>query len=38
MNTRPVSAHVLDAAIQWQLNMDGSSGNDAELARWLAAD
>ncbi|EGH95045.1 MULTISPECIES: FecR domain-containing protein [Pseudomonas syringae group] len=41
MNTRPVSARVLDAAIEWQLNMDGNSGSEAdraELARWLAAD
>lgn len=38
MNARPVSARVLDAAIQWQLNMDSNDGNDAELARWLAAD
>ncbi|MEQ4310529.1 FecR family protein [Pseudomonas syringae] len=38
MNTRPVSARVLNAAIEWQLNMDSNGGNDAELARWLAAD
>ncbi|EGH34440.1 FecR protein, partial [Pseudomonas syringae pv. japonica str. M301072] len=29
MNTRPVSARVLDAAIEWQLNMDSNGGNDA---------
>ncbi len=41
MNARPVSARVLDAAIEWQLNLDSTSSNDAEraeLARWLAAD
>ncbi|MEE4635679.1 FecR family protein [Pseudomonas alliivorans] len=41
MNTRPVSARVLDAAIEWQLNLDSANGNDAEraeFARWLAAD
>ncbi|CAM3439201.1 amino acid ABC transporter substrate-binding protein [Pseudomonas floridensis] len=41
MKTRPVSALVLDAAIEWQLNLDAASGSDAvraEFARWLAAD
>ncbi|WP_162874077.1 FecR/PupR family sigma factor regulator, partial [Pseudomonas viridiflava] len=41
MNASPVSARVLDAAIEWQLNLDSTSGNDAEraeFARWLAAD
>ncbi|QHF05370.1 DUF4880 domain-containing protein [Pseudomonas asturiensis] len=41
MNTRPVSARVLNAAIEWQLNLDSAEGNDgerAEFARWLAAD
>ncbi|KTB55863.1 amino acid ABC transporter substrate-binding protein [Pseudomonas viridiflava ICMP 13104] len=38
MSARPVSARVLDAAIQWQLDLDGTHGNSAELAQWLAAD
>jgi len=41
MNTSPVSARVLDAAITWQLNLDNTNGNDAqraEFAQWLAAD
>lgn len=35
----PVSAQVLDAAIQWQLALDDSStAQQAEFARWHAAD
>ncbi|EGH42171.1 hypothetical protein PSYPI_07025, partial [Pseudomonas syringae pv. pisi str. 1704B] len=31
MNTRPVSARVLDAAIEWQLNMDSNGGTSGAL-------
>jgi len=35
----PVSSRVLDAAIQWQLSLDGSNpSQQAEFARWHAAD
>lgn len=41
MNSKPVSARVLDAAIAWQLCLDSGSGSAeerAEFARWHAAD
>ncbi|TDF82912.1 FecR domain-containing protein [Pseudomonas sp. H9] len=40
MNTKPVSARVLDAAIAWQLRLDSGSGSaeeHAEFAHWHAA-
>ncbi|CAK9892491.1 MULTISPECIES: FecR domain-containing protein [Pseudomonas] len=40
MNSKPVSARVLDAAIAWQLCLDsgnGSADERAEFARWYAA-
>ena len=40
MNSKPVSATVLDAAIAWQLCLDSGSGScdeRAEFALWLAA-
>ena len=38
VNSRPVSAHVLDAAIAWQLSMDGANPvQRAEFAKWHAA-
>ncbi|RWU23641.1 amino acid ABC transporter substrate-binding protein [Pseudomonas alkylphenolica] len=40
MNSQPVSARVLDAAIAWQLCLDsgnGSADERAEFARWHAA-
>ncbi|WP_422421287.1 FecR domain-containing protein [Pseudomonas sp. GZD-222] len=40
MNSKPVSARVLDAAIAWQLCLDSGSGSAderAEFARWHAA-
>lgn len=41
VNSRPVSARVLDAAIAWQLSLDAGSGSPVEreaFARWHAAD
>lgn len=41
LNTRPVSARVLDAAIAWQLSLDSGDGNAVEreaFAQWLASD
>ena len=36
---RPVSARVLNAAIEWQLSIDGNNpAQQAEFARWHAAD
>ena len=40
ISTRPVSAHVLDAAIAWQLCLDCGRGSEAEredFAKWYAA-
>lgn len=39
-NARPVSAPVLDAAIEWQLSLDDDidEARHASFARWLAAD
>jgi transmembrane sensor len=40
ISTRPVSSHVLDAAIAWQLCLDGGRGSEAEreaFENWYAA-
>ena len=40
ISTRPVSSHVLDAAIAWQLCLDCGQGSDTdreEFAKWYAA-
>lgn len=40
MNTKPVSAKVLDAAIAWKLSLDGGDGTADEridFMRWHAA-
>jgi transmembrane sensor len=40
ISTRPVSSHVLDAAIAWQLCLDCGQGSEAEreeFAKWYAA-
>jgi len=39
-NAKPVSSHVLDAAIAWQLCLDCGSGSaveQAEFAKWYSA-
>ncbi len=40
LNARPVSSKVLDAAIAWQLCLDGDNGSAAEreeFNQWLSA-
>ncbi|WP_150719442.1 FecR/PupR family sigma factor regulator, partial [Pseudomonas fluorescens] len=38
LSSKPVSANVLDAAIAWQLSMDGANPVEREeFAKWHAA-